>query len=194
MKLGKTLLVGLATISLVACSNNYGKEVKEEEFQAAAKEVEKASYSKAVLSYKVYSKVSVTGMETETTDIKGKIKYSKDEGGEFVPDSDQDIPDELEDYEDVVGMNIAIAIDEMKADTSESFKFQYFTSPLGILATMNLDLNEDGVKSSTNISSYVQFNKNGLMVKQTFDMTSKASAKEYSSNSVEKLTLTISYQ
>lgn len=194
MKLGKTLLVGLATISLVACSNNYGKEVKEEEFQAAAKEVEKASYSKAVLSYKIYSKVSVTGMETETTDIKGEIKYSKDEGGAFFPDSGQNIPEELEDYEDVVGMDIVTAIDDMEAGTSQSFKFQYYTSPLGILGTMNLELNEDGVKSSTKVSSYIQFNNNGLMVKETFDMTAKASAKGYSSNSVEKLTLTVSYQ
>lgn len=194
MKLGKTLLVGLATISLVACSNNYGKEVKEEEFQAAAKEVEPASYSKAVLSYKVYSKVSVTGMETETTDIKGEIKYSKDEGGAFVPDSGQNIPEELEDYEDVVGMDIAVAIDGMKANASESFKFQYFTSPLGVLATMNLELNEDGVKSSTKISSYIQFNNNGLMAKETFELTSKASAKEYSSNSVEKMEINVSYQ
>ena len=194
MKLGKTLLVGLATISLVACSNNYGKEVKEEEFQAAAKEVEKASYSKAVLSYKIYAKVSATGMETETTDLKGEIKYSKDEGGKFVPDSGQSVPEELDEYGTAAGMNIAEAYDEIDADASETFKFKFYTSPLGILATMSINYNEDGMKSETKMTNYIQFNNNGLAVKQTVDMTSKASAKGYSSNSVEKLTLTVSYQ
>lgn len=194
MKLGKTLLVGLATISLVACSSNYGKEVKEEEFQAAAKEVEKASYSKAVLSYKIYSKVSVTGMETETTDIKGEIKYSKDEGGAFVPDSGQNIPEELDEYGVAAGMNIADAYDEIDAGTSETFTFKFYTSPLGILATMSMNYNEDGMKGETKMTNYIQFNNNGLLVKQTVDMTAKASAKGYSSSSVEKLTLTVSYQ
>ena len=194
MKLGKTLLVGLATISLVACSNNYGKEVKEEEFQAAAKEVEPASYSKAVLSYKIYSKVSGTGMETETTDIKGEIKYSKDEGGKFVPDSGQSVPEELDEYGTAAGMDIAEAYGEIDAGTSETFKFKFYTSPLGILATMSINVNEDGMKSETKMTNYIQFNNNGLLVKQTVDMTSKASAKGYSSNSVEKITVTVSYQ
>ena len=44
------------------------------------------------------------------------------------------------------------------------------------------------------MTNYIQFNNNGLLVKQTVDMTAKASAKGYSSNSVEKLTLTVSYQ
>ncbi len=59
---------------------------------------------------------------------------------------------------------------------------------------MSINFNEDGMKGETKMTNYIQSNNNGLLVKQTVDMTAKASAKGYSSNSVEKLTLTVSYQ
>lgn len=199
MKLAKTLLIGLATISLVACSG-YGKEVSRKEFVEEAQKCEKDNFTKAVLSYSLVEKTSgykSMGLDDENIDLKGELKFSL-QNGEFTLDANQNVPEELEGISEELNVRIQDAITDIPAEGSEAAKYYKFhTGPLGISFSASQSGSTDGGSGTTKISGYMEFEKHGLLVKMTSNISSSYTVKTdktYKLSTSEKTSYTVTYQ
>lgn len=197
MKIAKTLLIGLATVSLAACS----KGVSRKEFVEEAQKVEKDNYTKAVVSYSYY--IKTTGYkdlgfgEDESVDLKGEIKLSLS-GGEFTYDAGQEVPEQLEGLNENLNRRVTDAIAELPAEGSSQAKYYtYHTAPLAISMSAKQSSKDQSGSGTVSISAYMEFDNHGLLVKMTSDMTSSMSVKAdktYKVTSTEKTSYTITYQ
>ena len=198
MKLGKTLLIGLATIGLVACSasERRGTEVKKDEFIAEAQKVEEtANYTKATLTYSINTRAK--GYEGGNKSQKGTIKYTYSEGG-FSMDAGQKVDEDVLGYVDgVVGGKIQDAVIELDVAPA-GYVFKFFKAPLGF--EMSLVNNDDveGLKGSSEIKAYTEFNNYGFVVKEIMETktaySGEVSGVKVSYSTSSKVSVTVSYQ
>ena len=198
MKLGRTLFIGLATIGMVACSasESHGTEVEKNNFVAEAQKVdETVSYTKATLTYSI--NIKAKGYEGGNKNEKGKVEYTFS-GGQFSANAGQKISEDAAGYiEDVVGANVKSALVEL--DTAPSgYTFKFFKDPLGFEMSFSSNEDVEGLKGSTEIRSYSEFNSNGYLVKETMETKTSYSGEtagvkvSYSTSS--KVTISVSYK
>lgn len=171
MKITKALLVSVAAISLVACSSGHGTEIEQKEFVAEAQKVEEEQYTKATLTYSISSKAS--GYEADNESLKGKITFTRKDG-QFVMDEGQKVENEVASYVDMVGQNVKNSLDEMST-APEGYKFKYYKAPLGFSFEYTYNADVEGLKGTMSTNAYVEFDKAGLIVKQSITSTSKYS-------------------
>ena len=206
MKKFATLVMGLtAVFALTACGGK-GKEVKAEELQKQAANIEDHQYSEATIKYS-YS-IDSTGMgETEKDSEKATVKYSyNSEKKEWTTDNtDAKYADMFEDllYTNLKAMAAAGELDisgEAMAQFEQYGKAEahYYTNPFGLEAKATFDYNEDGTVMKGSIYAYYAFDKYGYCTKieSKTDITMKMSIMGYEIDGASKVNMsaTVSYK
>lgn len=168
MKFVKTFLIGMASISLVACSGGIqGTAVSKEKFNEEISKLEARSYTKATVKYLVEEKYSEGAGENKKA--QGTATYSFNEGG-FTLDANQEVSEEFE-PEKYIGARV----DEMIDGIPEQYNPKFYTGPLGVSFKSEQKGNEEGYSYSMSNSGYFQFNEFGYFIKGSLTLKSSSS-------------------
>ena len=199
MKIAKVFLLGLATISMVACN---GSGISRKEFVEEAQKLEAASFTKAVVAYEYILKTSGykenLGVADDNINLKGEMKFTKSDG-QFVLDDGQNVPEEVEYFGENLNGNIQEKIKSLPEEGSESAKYYtYFKNPLSIKYSAKTSSSESGSSATTKVSGYMEFEEHGCLVKMTNELSSdytiKSGSKTAKMSSLSKSSYTITYQ
>ena len=203
MKLRKTLLLGVAAISLGACSNiKYGTKIAYNEFVQEALKCEEKEYTSAIFSYSYSQKSAGTllGQKPITVKESGKYTYTfKD--GEFVKDDNQkeSLVDVISSFEMIVGMSAKESATSETGGSIDNGVMTFYKEPLGMKVETTNTYGDSIESVVIKSSKYVEFDKNSYAKKAVITETIKSvyvtsGNTTFTSTTKETTTINISYK
>ena len=206
MKKFATLVMGLtAVFALTACGGK-GQEVKSEDLQKKAAEIEDHEYSEATIKYS-YSIDSNAMGEVEKDSEKATVKYTfNKEKKEWTTDNTEAKYAEM--FEDLLYMNLKAmaAAGELDISGEAMAQFEqygkaeahYYTNPFGLEAKATFNYDEEGTVMKGSVNAYYAFDKYGFCTKveSKTDITMKMSIAGYNIEGQSKVDMsaTVSYK
>ena len=204
MKLRKTLLLGVAALSLGACSNiKYGTKIAYNEFVQEALKCEEKEYTSAVFSYSYSQKSTSTDIGQKPVTFKESGEYTftfKD--GEFVKDDNQkeSLVDVISSFGMIVGMSAKESATSETGGSIDNGVMTFYKEPLGMKVETTNTYGDSFDSIVAKSSKYIEFDENSYTKKAVITETIKSVIKTnnnvitYTSTIKKTTTINISYK